>query len=199
MRAPHWATISMRPIAVCVFVLSLMIWVAPRAVSACCKCLDTSMAPCPAGAQQCFTNADFALDCDHMCGDNGPGCGGFSIESVCGPSCAVIDGVPVPTMTPTNTPTNSPTATATVTPTATPSGTATPTLTPTATQTPTLVPEGGMCSDTSQCEPPASCVDGVCTAVTAPAPALSNSGLVLLFGTLIGVAVMGMWRRRQIG
>jgi hypothetical protein len=97
-----------------------------------------------------------------------------------------------PTDTPTATPTNTPTATPSETPTTTPTNT--PTATPTA--TPTLVPIGGSCAETPQCVPGAFCVDEVCTEVVAPAPAASDMAIAIAIGALIGIAALGLRRRR---
>lgn len=116
------------------------------------------------------------------------------------------------TPTPTNTPTNTPTPTDT--PTETP--TATPTNTPTSTPTNTPVPDGGSCTDPSDCQsgncvrnvccdtecnlPGQSCAEpgsiGTCTEVPAPAPAASRGGLLLIVCALIAIGGFAVVRRR---
>lgn len=132
------------------------------------------------------------------------------------------------TGTATNTPTATNTHTATATATRTNTATHTPTATNTATgtntgtvtQTPTntLVPNGGECATPAECsstfcvdgvccntlcdQPLETCDDpinpGICSPITAPAPALSNAGLLI---ALFALAVVGtlalMWRQRQ--
>jgi len=83
-----------------------------------------------------------------------------------------------------------PTATPTDTPTATPSAT------PTATATATKVPNGGACMDPSDCVS-GNCVDDICAAVPAPAPAVSGSGLVAGLLILTVVAALAFWRRAR--
>jgi len=100
---------------------------------------------------------------------------------------------PTPTSTPTNTPTSTPTATPTSTPTATPTSTPPGTLMPT--ETP--VPIGGTCSDTTQCVEGTLCVGGLCTAVVVPAPAVSGAALLAAVTALIGIAGLGLGRRRR--
>ncbi len=85
-----------------------------------------------------------------------------------------------PTATPTHTPTQTPTATATATPTTTP------------------VPEGGSCTDISQCESDLFCVEQVCTDVVAPAPAASNTALVIALSLLAAIGGFAILRRRNL-
>ena len=96
--------------------------------------------------------------------------------------------------------------------------TSTPTSTPTATPTETKVPEGGSCTTPSQCAT-ALCVDevccdtacdgpaevcnlqgqeGICTVVTAPAPAASRTGLLIGLVLLLAVAAFALVRRRDL-
>ena len=95
----------------------------------------------------------------------------------------------------TPTPTETATGTHTATATRTATGTATATSTATAT-TGTPVPEGGACMETAQCEPPLTCIDGVCTRTPAPAPALTPGLLIVAVGLLAAIAAVGVWRRR---
>jgi hypothetical protein len=112
----------------------------------------------------------------------------------------------------------SPTPTATPTNTATATGTATNTATPSQTPTNTLAPNGGECATPSQCssmfcvdgvccnticdQPLEVCNDpanpGVCSLLTAPAPAMSGTGLLM---ALLALAIIGtfalMWRQRR--
>ncbi len=83
------------------------------------------------------------------------------------------------------------------TPTATATATATPTATETPTATATRVPEGGACVITGDCETGLACVDGTCTDVTVPAPAMSKTGLLIALAILLfgGYSVLG--RRRK--
>jgi hypothetical protein len=81
--------------------------------------------------------------------------------------------------------------TATDTPTETP--TETPTATPTETPTGTRVPIGGACSDTFDCEPQLTCVDGTCI-FGAPAPALSTRELPLAIIVLLAVGLLALMR-----
>lgn len=115
----------------------------------------------------------------------------------------------------------SPTPTATPTSTATATHTATATDTATVTQTPTntLVPNGGECSTPAQCSS-MFCVDGVCcntvcdqplevcndpahpgicSPITAPAPAMSKAGLLIALLTLamVGVLALMLHPRRE--
>jgi len=82
------------------------------------------------------------------------------------------------------------------TPTATATATGTATATSTATPTATLVPEGGACMETAQCEPPLSCIDEVCTGNPAPAPTLTPVLLFVVVMLLAAIAAVGVWRRR---
>jgi hypothetical protein len=103
------------------------------------------------------------------------------------------------TATSTTTATASASVTATATDTATATRTATGTATATSTATATTgtpVPEGGACMETAQCEPPLSCIDGVCTRTPAPAPALTPGLLIVALGLLAAIAAVGVWRRR---
>ena len=113
-----------------------------------------------------------------------------------------------------NTPTNTPTATPTNTPTETrrptrrrhtdgdadaDTPTITPTTTPTsnATATNTPVPEGGTCDETTDCEQALTCIDSVCTANVAPAPAASGGGLAIMLGMLIMIGSLALLRLRR--
>src|SRR5215475_4354160 len=99
MRAPHGATVSTRPIAVCLFGLLVVMWVAPTAGESglCCICLDASNKPCPSGSPQCFTVV--GSSCLTACGDLGcstaSGGGGFTCGFGTFADCAMIDGTPV--------------------------------------------------------------------------------------------------------
>jgi hypothetical protein len=116
---------------------------------------------------------------------------------------ADADCCSAPTATPSQTPTVTLTQTSTATPTqtrtATPSqtSTATPTQTPTATPTNTLVPLGGDCTDTSDCVPNTTCVEGSCAANPAPAPAASKEGLLIALVLLAAIAGFAMLRHRR--
>ncbi len=89
-----------------------------------------------------------------------------------------------------------PTDTPTGTPTATP--TCTPTDTPTPTPTSTPVPEGGTCTETAQCQSGLICIEQVCTAVAAPAPAVSKTGLLIAIGLLAAIGGVAILRRRNV-
>jgi len=99
----------------------------------------------------------------------------------------------------------------------TPTPTATATETATATSTATMIPDGGSCVDPSDCVS-GNCVDdfccdtacgganedcglpgleGVCTEITAPAPAVSNAGLVAALLGVCAVGAFGLRRRRS--
>jgi len=131
-------------------------------------------------------------------------------QFVLGGTCA--DGCAAPTSTPTSTPTDTPTATPTGTPTNTPADT------PTATPTNTLVPDGGNCADPmdcisgncvddtccteASCPPGESCDNpgnvGTCSAdPTAPAPAISPTGVLLALALLLGIGGVALVRRRR--
>ncbi len=81
-------------------------------------------------------------------------------------------------------------------PTATPTNT--PTQTPTATPTNTRVPEGGSCTDISQCESGLFCVEQICAHVVAPAPAASNTALVIALSLLAAIGGFAILRRRDL-
>jgi hypothetical protein len=108
-----------------------------------------------------------------------------------------------PTRTPTNTPTrtptntNTPTATPTRTPTRTPTNSPTTTPTPNATPTNTPVPEGGTCDETTDCAMSLTCIENVCTANVAPAPAASGGGLAIMLGMLIMIGSFALLRLRR--
>ncbi len=72
--------------------------------------------------------------------------------------------------------------------------TATATATPTATAT--LVPDGGSCSNASECES-GFCDGGTCAEVTSPAPAISGTGLYFAAATLVLVGSIATIRRRR--
>lgn len=99
-----------------------------------------------------------------------------------------------------------------------PTATSTVTATATATPTNTPAPQGGSCTDASQCAPGLFCSDqvccdtacagpqvscnqpgqvGTCAAIAAQAPAASNGGLLLMLGTLIAVGLGAMALRRR--
>jgi MYXO-CTERM domain-containing protein len=59
-----------------------------------------------------------------------------------------------------------------------------------------LVARHGINLETAQCEPPLSCIDEVCTANPAPAPALTPVWLIVAVMLLAAVAAVGVWRRR---
>jgi hypothetical protein len=114
-----------------------------------------------------------------------------------GTATRTATGTVTATSTTTATASASVTATATDTATATRTATGTATATSTATATTgTPVPEGGACMETAQCEPPLSCIDGVCTRTPAPAPALTPGLLIVALGLLAAIAAVGVWRRR---
>ena len=121
------------------------------------------------------------------------------------------------TSTATGTVTSTGTATSTATATATGTNTSTATSTPTATDTPTPIPQGGACTTPAQCATDF-CVDDVCCVTAscpqaqscnnprnagicspdpiAPAPAASNTGLLVMLGVLVGAAFVAMRMRR---
>lgn len=95
----------------------------------------------------------------------------------------------------------------------------TETPTPTATVTPTRtgIPDGGSCSDPADCTS-GNCVDdvccdtpctgpgeacnllgrqGTCTKIAAPAPAASQSGLLLIALVLCAIGALSVWRRQM--
>lgn len=120
--------------------------------------------------------------------------GQFSLAGVCGEECRP------PTDTPTSTPTS------------------TPTNTPTATPTNTRVPNGGGCDDPADCNS-GNCVDDVCCEEascppgescdnpgnagncspdpTAPAPAISRSGVLVALALLVAIGGFAVLRRRR--
>jgi len=51
--------------------------------------------------------------------------------------------------------------------------------------------------DSGQCEPGAICREEICTAVAAPAPALSASALLTALGLLIATGALALRRRRD--
>lgn len=124
---------------------------------------------------------------------------------------------PTPTNTPTQTPTRTPTQTPTRTPTQTP--TRTSTNTPTATVTNTPAAPGQACDETADCagglvcdpeelvccdrlcdEPLERCdlpgLEGTCSPITAPAPALSQGLLPVLVGILLALGALAIMRGR---
>ena len=90
-------------------------------------------------------------------------------------------------------------------------------MTPTVTPTATPVPQGGLCSEPSQCAAGLFCSGGVCcdtlcdgalqrcfpgegtcTVLTsAPAPATSHTGLLVALVALVGIARLALRRTRQ--
>ena len=170
---------------------------------------------CPPG-ETCTDNDSGACSCGPTCGGNGPSCD----PTTCPPGqvCIAMGTEPcacqteTPTATPTRTQTATPsatsTATATRTQTATPSATATrtQTATPSATSTvtatrtqtatpsatPTLVPNGGACSDDSQCAS-GLCVNGIC-APGHGAPVLSSHNELLIAVVLLLAGMWSVWR-----
>jgi len=207
--------------------LALLVALAPGSASAhCAVCVYVNNQPCPADAPECFSDLLTATDNCQMLGCFGAATG---VGQTCGVGgfeyCAVIDGVPVG-QTPSSTPTETPTATATATDTATATSTATETATATetgtatatATSTPTgsPVPQGGACSEASQCVT-GHCADGVCcdtacdqrlqqcnlpgqvgtcASTPATAPTASRTGLLLMLGALVGTALAAFRARR---
>lgn len=215
--------------------LALLLALAPGTARAhCAICVNVSNHPCPAEAPECFSDLLTATANCEMLGCFGAATG---VGQTCGvggfEDCAVIDGVPVGQATPSSTPTHTPTATdtatatstATETATATETGTATSTATETATATATAtstptgspVPQGGACSDPSQCVT-GFCADGVCcdtacdqplqqcnlpgqvgacASTAAPAPTASRTGLLLMLGVLVGAGLAAFRARRE--
>jgi hypothetical protein len=201
--------------------LALLVALAPDTASAhCAICVDVGNIPCPSAAPECFTDIVTATAQCEMLGCFGAATG---VGQTCGvggfAGCAVIDGVPVG-QTPTSTPTHTATATATATHTATATSTATETATATATatSTPTAspVPQGGACSEPSQCGT-GNCADGVCcdtacdqplqqcnlpgqagtcASTAAAAPTASSTGLLLMLGVLVGAGFAAFRARR---
>lgn len=213
--------------------LALLVALAPGSASAhCAVCVYVNNQPCPADAPECFSDLLTATDNCQMLGCFGAATG---VGQTCGVGgfeyCAVIDGVPVG-QTPSSTPTETPTATATATDTATATSTATETATATATETGTAtetatatvtstptgspVPQGGACSEASQCVT-GHCADGVCcdtacdqplrqcnlpgqvgtcASTAATAPTASRTGLLLMLGALVGTALAAFRARR---
>lgn len=135
------------------------------------------------------TAAESPPNKDGSCGDMDSNCSAVSpvLQRYCVCPGAVGCSTNTPTATPTATPTSTPTATITDT----------PTDTPTATPTNTLVPQGGPCMDSSQCEPPLICMDGVCL-IQAMIPTASRTGLFALAAALALVGVFVLWRRREL-
>jgi len=121
-----------------------------------------------------------------------------------------------PTGTPSDTPTETPTGTPSDTPTETP--TSTPTETATATPTSTPIPQGGSCADTGNgCAAGLFCADavccdtacegtvercdlpgleGTCSSLTAPAPAVSPRWLLVGIALLIAIGTFALGRLR---
>lgn len=117
----------------------------------------------------------------------------------------------------TDTPTATPTSTPTDTPTMTPTGT--PTDTPTSTPTGTLVPDGGSCDEPTDCVS-GNCVDDTCCVDSscapgqscnnpgrvgecspdpiAPAPGLSQNGILIVLFLLVGIGGVAMRRRHSV-
>jgi hypothetical protein len=208
-----------RRFALCVAVVTTLAVLAPARPSngLCCICerVDSGAAPvdmcsktqaftcasCPFVCQQFGTPGTYAqreccdgeTDCS---GGNADNCSFILGQNLCiqstpglGGSC---DGACAGVAPPTATPSVTQTASATGTPTATPTAMDTPTTTPTR----TLVPGGGSCTVTAQCETGLACVDNVCTTLSALAPATSSAGLLVGLGLLTAVGVLAIFRRR---
>jgi hypothetical protein len=166
------------------------------ALANCCKCGD--------GACQNTDNILTCDACDSVCKDNG---GAAQV----GASLCQTDGC---------TTTITPCMGGASTPTSTPAATQTATASHTRTATPSPQPTGAFCTEPGQCQSEF-CVDdvccdtacdapgeacdvlghvGACTAVsnTEPAPAMSNSGL-LIAAALLAVAGTVLVRRRKHG
>ncbi len=139
-------------------------------------------------------------------------------------SISVGPGFPSPTDTPTETPTATPSETPTSTPSETPTGTptetptGTPTETATATSTSTPIPQGGSCADSgSGCAAGLFCADevccdtacggtaercdlpgleGTCSSLTAPAPAVSPRWLLVGIALLTAIGTFALGRLR---
>jgi hypothetical protein len=96
--------------------------------------------------------------------------------------------------------------------------TATPSVTATATATDTPIPNGGGCTEPSECESgnceDAVCCDeecegplvacnlpgqvGTCSSIAAPAPTTSPRGLAVAIGLLVAVAALALAARRRL-
>lgn len=198
-----------------IFGLLLALLLVPAwAQASCCQCGGT----CPQTGQ-CSTTGTASDACSGLCAH--PDCTVVSLTvGVCEyggdeafMNCTAIDGVPPPTASATATVTA--TATATATPTATASATATGAVTNTPTASP--VPQGGVCTDASQCGT-GHCADGVCcntvcdqplqqcnlpgragtcASTAAGAPAMTPWGLLVAAGMLAGIAGLALQRRLQ--
>ena len=51
--------------------------------------------------------------------------------------------------------------------------------------------------ETAQCEKPLSCIDGVCSAIPAPAPTLKPVAVIAALGLLAAIAALGLRRRKH--
>ena len=162
---------------------------------------------CPAG-QVCTATGTDPCTCQTRC-DQGraPTCGGACIpgetctdndlgECSCGPTCdgngPSCDNTTCPpgqVCTATGT---EPCSCRTATPTMTPTFTATPTRTPTATSTPTLVPNGGTCTDDSQCAS-GICRGGICV-LGQSVPVLSGRNELVMAFSLLLAGLWSVWR-----
>lgn len=135
-------------------------------------CQPTGCCSIPVGAEDQLCIASDAAACEF-------GKGSFVPGGVCDPATGQCGG---------------PTPTATATASTTPTSTATRTVTATPVPTSTRIPEGGSCTDSSQCAAALLCIDNVCTAVHAPAPTVSRFGLLLAVATLIAIAAVSLRR-----
>jgi hypothetical protein len=59
------------------------------------------------------------------------------------------------------------------------------------------VPEGGTCIETTDCDFALTCIDNVCTANVAPAPAASGGALAVMLGMLIMIGSLALLRLRR--
>lgn len=198
--------------------LLVLLLVPVWAQALCCQCGGT----CPQSGQ-CSTTGTASDACSGLCAH--PDCTVASLTAgVCAyggdamfMNCTAIDGVPPPTATATATATATTTATSTTTATATATGSATATGMFTSTPTASPVPQGGACTDASQCGT-GHCADGVCcdtvcdqplhqcnlpgragmcASTAAGAPAMSPWGLLAAAGVLAGIAGLALQRRLQ--
>ncbi len=173
----------------------LGVWFSPSPARAdCCVCSNGARIGCldsDGNCSHCVTQNCF-LTCS--------GQGSEMVECIQSPEfeCPPTPSV-TPTVTPSSTPTDTPTRTPTGSPTVTATSTLTATNTPTATPTATLVPEGGQCDETSECETGLVCLDGTCTSlVAAPAPTTSRAGLLIALGALGATAALAFRRRSNL-
>lgn len=118
---------------------------------------------------------------------------------VCRPGEGCLCVLRQPSSTPTTTPTETPTPTPTVTPTETKVPQGGSCTTPS--QCSTTFCEDGVCCDTACTEPAEVCnledQEGICTLVSAPAPAASRTGLLATIVILLAVAAFALVRRRE--